>query len=330
MRAKRPDRIVPRAFRAAILAVAFVVGACPHVSSARDAYRGFSDSSYWNSPLPGDVPIDPNSAAILSFIRGDSTTDYISLRGADRDGEFGNPIYWADGGDSQYDVRDTCYGIQAPPEFGSVRIPRGARPDPTADGSMTIYDTGKGRVYGLFHATYNAEKDQWASCGGTIYYLNSNGLDGELPQSDEPRNTGHRGLPPPTYAVRLDEVNAGAINHVLKISVDTTRCQHVFPMTGDECGTSARYAPPEGTRIRIRPTIDLSKLKLSPAALVVATALQRFGAVIGDQSGGPVGLKVENCIAEGKGWKWNGLLHADALAPIPLELYEVVQLGWHG
>jgi hypothetical protein len=37
-----------------------------------------------------------------------------------------------------------------PPEFASVRIPRGATPDPTSDSAMTVYDLSKGIVYG-FH-----------------------------------------------------------------------------------------------------------------------------------------------------------------------------------
>ena len=43
--------------------------------------------------------------------------------------------------------------------------------------------------------------------------------------------------------------------------------------------------------------MDLSKLGLSPAALTVARALQAYGAVIGDQSGASVELKVENVVA---------------------------------
>jgi hypothetical protein len=93
--------------------------------------------------------------------------------------------------------------------------------------------------------------------------------------------------------VRYDEVEHGATKHVLKIAVPRTKFRHVFPMVGDECGTSRKYAPPEGTRIRIKPSLDLSTLGLSPEAMIVARALQHYGAVIGDQSGGPISLRLE-------------------------------------
>jgi hypothetical protein len=192
---------------------------------------------------------------------------------------------------------------------------------------MTVYDGDKGLVYALWHASYNATTDTWSACGGTVYYLSSNGLEGSLLQSDQPRNKGHRGAPPPTYAVRYDEVRAGAIRHVLKIAVNTTKCAHVFPMTGDECGTTAAAAPPEGTRIRIKPSVNLSGLQLSPAALVIARALQTYGAVIGDQ-GGTATLKLENTVAEGSGQLWTGILAAKSLCAIPLDSFEVVKLGY--
>ena len=74
--------------------------------------------------------------------------------------------------------------------------------------------------------------------------------------------------------------------------------------------------------------IAAAGLGLSPAALVIATSLQRYGAVIGDQSGGPAALKVENTVAEGRGWLWSGILGADSLRAIPLSAFEVIVQGW--
>jgi hypothetical protein len=99
-------------------------------------------------------------------------------------------------------------------------------------------------------------------------------------------------------------------------------------MVGDECGVTDQWAPPEGTRIQLKPSIDLSRYGLSPAALVIATALQKYGAVIGDQSGGSVSLKVENAVAEGLGRLWSGVLGAKDLDAFSLDDYQVIQLGW--
>lgn len=296
-------------------------------AGAESPYRAFSASSYWNTPLPVDAPVARRSKRIIAYLSRAATTDYIHLAGAGHHGHWGNPIYWSDSDDPVYSIRNTC-SYQQPPEFASVRIPRGAMPDPTSDSEMTVYDLSKRIVYGIHRAAYNESDDKWRACGGAVYYLGSNGLHGSLRRSNNDRNTGHRGVPPPTFSVRYDEVEYGAINHVLKIAVPRTKCKHVFPMVGDECGTSTTYAPPEGTRIRIKPSIDLSKLALSPEAMIVAQALKKYGAVIGDQSGGPLSLKLENTLAEGRGRLWEGLLSANSLAAIPLGSYQVIRLGY--
>ena len=85
---------------------------------------------------------------------------------------------------------------------------------------------------------------------------------------------------------------------------------------------------PEGARLRIKPSVDLAAKGLAPAALTVATALQKYGAVVGDKNSGKVALKLENTVAEGRGWLWKTVLAVDSLSSIPLGEYEFVLLGW--
>jgi hypothetical protein len=305
---------------------ALVVGFTACSSGASLPYRAFTADSYWNTPLPANAPIDPRSARIIGFLRTHDRLNYIRLAGASATGRWGTPIYWASPDDKSFSLGAKC----GPPAgaASTVPIPAGARPDSTSDAEMTVYDRSKGVVYGLWRASYDAAAATWSACRIATYYLSSNGLAGSLPQSDEPRNQGHRGVPPPVFAVRYDEVRAGAVRHVLKVSVASTGCSHVFPMTADECGTRAPGAPPEGARIRIRPSVSLASLHLSPPSLVVARALQRYGAVIGDQSGNAVTLKLENTVAEGRGFLWKGGLGPNALSSIPLSDYEIVRLGY--
>jgi hypothetical protein len=288
------------------------------------AYRPFVERSYWNRSLPKAAPRDPDSARILEFLRADNDTNYIRLGGATESGQWGMPVYWPGVNAPTYDIGRNC-PVAQPPELSRVRIPRGARPDPTSDAALTIVDRNRGIAYGLGHARYDRATDRWTACGGAVYYLQSNGLHGDLRASDEKRNRGHRGLPPTVTAVRYGEVRAGSIDHVLKIAVHTTGCRHVFPMVDDECGSSHPYAPPEGTRIRIRPRVNLEQLHLSPAALVIARALKRYGAIIGDQTGGPIVLKLENTVAERRGFLWEGLLTPTSLEHIPLSCFEVIK-----
>lgn len=302
----------------------------PAASAATTVYVPFSDNSYWNTPLKKDAPVNNWSAEIISYLKSDNSPDYVQISGTGSDGSWGNPVYWASKSDHAYRIKNETGCPDLPPEMSAMRIPHGADPDPTDDASMTVYDLAKGVVYALWHASYSTSTDTWSSCGGSVYYVDSNGLAGSLPQSDESRNQGHRGVPPSAFAVRWDEIQAGEIDHVLKIAVDTTKCRHVFPMTGDECGTTNQNAPSEGTRIRIKRSVDLSKMGLSRAALVVATALQKYGALIADQSSGSASLKVENVVAEGRGWLWKDVLNVDSLSKIPFGDYEVMQIKTPG
>jgi hypothetical protein len=289
-------------------------------------YRAFSAKSYWNTPLPRQVPIDPRSGQFIQALESSSQFDYIRLAGTDASGRWGMPIYWATPSDPTYHVTNSC-GLAMPHAFNGVRIPRGARPSSTEDANLIVYDRARGAVYALQHAAYDGATDSWSSCGGTVYWLGSNGLEGTLPQSNDRANFGHRGAPPPTYAIRWAEIRAGTIHHVLRLSVNGT-CGHVFPMTGDEgCD---RGMPPEGTRLRIDPTVDLSRLGLSGPALVIARALQSYGAVITDRSDGPMIIGVEDTVTEGLGWLWRGVLDASSLQRIPLRDFQVVRLGYAG
>ncbi len=263
----------------------------------------------------------------MRFIESHSSPDYVTFPGAGGEGVWGNPIYQAKPGDPSYAVRNSC-SFHQPPEFSSMRIPTGANPDPSSDGAMTVYDRQNGVVYGLWHTRFDAASRTWSACGGAVYYLYSNGLEGTLPQSNEKRNFGHRGAPPTTYAVTLEEIRSGSIDHALKLAINLTSHHFVFPMVGSDGNSNDPNAPPEGARIRIDPSIDLSQLNLSPAALTVATALQTYGAIIGDQDGGPTALKLENTVAEGLGQKWDHLLGKESLAKLPLQDYEIVALGY--
>jgi hypothetical protein len=315
-----------------LVVVALAVAAVSFESKGAEAettesFRAFSLDSYWNTPLPVDAPVDENSEDFVSFLIGDNEADYLRIVGAESSGGWGEPIYWAKPSDPVYNVKATRYTL--PPAFTSVRIPLAAQPPQTSDAQMTIYDLEAGSVYKLQKARYDEATDTWSAGGGSWYSTTSNGLNRALPESDDVRNHGHRGIPPATHAVRYDEVQAGRIDHVLKIAVNTANENHVWPMTGSDGDSLDPAALPQGARLRIKPSVDLSRLALNPDALTIARALQRYGAVVGDSSGSNTNLKVENTVIEGKGWLWKGRLTASALQAIPFSNYEVVQLGYN-
>jgi hypothetical protein len=215
----------------------------------------------------------------------------------------------------------------------SVHIPANAQSDfTTSDAAMTVYDMANGFVLGLF----NAKKVNgiWYATGCSVHYLASNGLDGKWTQFNDtdPRNSYHRGCPASMIGYRWDEYKAGVIHHKLNLFVNNTKDTHVFPYIGDENGTTNVYAPPEGTLIRIKQSVNLDAVvpALSPAARVVANMLQTYGVVIGDQSGGPMNLKVETTsVATGGPQVWTGVLDLHALSGLVIDRdFEVIKMGY--
>ncbi len=282
-------------------------------------FRAFTPSSYWNTPATG-APLHPDSQAIIAFLRSDNATNGCPRLSGIGSNRWGMPIYWALPSDPEYHVESTKYDV--PPEFANVRIPRGARAMEGADGEMVVYDLDRGTVIQLYRAKYDEERDTWTVRGGSIAYLSSNGLDGSLPESDDRRNRGaFRGYNGAVVAIRVDEVKNGSVDHVVKVGVNTAHVGHVFPMTGSDGDSEERGAPKQGMRLRIRSDVDLERYELHPQALVIARALQTYGMMVADSTGGPVELKLED--TEGRtdtAWE----IGEDALCSIPIDLYEVV------
>ncbi len=285
-------------------------------SSSR-AYRAFEPDSWWNTPLPATPPLDPAGDEILNYLQTapESRGGFLTLAGAG-DSPWGTPIYWAGSGDPTYDVRGI--GPERPPELAHLRIPVSAEPASNNDDSMTVYDRQKGYVVALTDAHYHADDDAWTASGATVTYLDSNGLHVDTGRSDDERNTGtHRGNNGATMAASWDQVRSGAIRHVLKVAVGPELAdRYVFPMVGSdgEYDGNDPAVPPEGLRLRIKPSVDLEALNLAPEALIIARALQQYGCYIGD-SAGSTALKLEDTRSEGRGQLWH--VSADALSVLP-------------
>jgi hypothetical protein len=293
-------------------------------------YRPFGNASWWNSPVPDNAPQNPNSAQILHYLSTAPESGHGCLRFAGaQHSKWGQPAYWAQPGDPEYDIRGLPDA--APPETSNLRIPAGARGADNSDGTMSVYDVQRGYVVLLTDAHYHPSHDSWSASGATVTFLNSNGLLATTGRSNDPRNVGtHRGNNGATSYVRYDMVAAGAVRNVLKIAAGPEMSDRwAFPMTGSDGDITdpAVGAPPEGTRLRIKPSIDLDKLGLHPQALIIARALQKYGLYIGD-SGGTTALKLEDTRTEGLGQKWTVTANDLCTLPFTTQFWDVLPEGY--
>jgi len=290
--------------------------------------RAFTPDSWWNTALPRNAPSNPRADAILNYMSTakQSGGGCLRLAGAGSS-SWGQPVYWARPGDPEYRV--TVKNGDKQPELRNLRIPAGAQSARNNDGSMTIFDVQRGYTVAFTDAAYDDAAHTWSASGATVTYLDSNGLDVRTGQASDDRNVGnHRGNNGAVMMARLDEVKAGAIDHVLKVaSGPEASSRHVFPMVGSDGGSQDPSAPPQGLRFRIRSSVDLDALGLDPQALVIAKALQQYGFYIGDSSG-VTALKVEDTRTEGRGQLWTASPTALCALPLTPQYWDVLPEGY--
>jgi hypothetical protein len=269
-------------------------------AAAGTGTRPFKATSYWNTPL-GHAPRNPNNHAYVRDSQQHSGTHLKLVIG-----DWGMPMYRSRARDPLYHIG----GIR-------VRIPRHAHSMGTSDAALSVTDPTTGQVVGLYGA--HKTSSGWS---GTVtrYRIGTNGIAAGLPTGSK-SNFGHRGIPSSIQAVRRSEIRRGVIRHRLELYWHETKSgRAVFPMTGSESGKSG--VVPEGTVVRIKPGVNLKAMHLSRGAYIIARALQRYGGVIGDNSGQGNSLKLQGNA------NWGGVLNKDSLRKIKWSDYMFVKGGY--
>ena len=110
---------------------------------------------------------------------------------------------------------------------------------------------------------------------GAIFDLSSNAL-----RPDTWTSADAAGLPIFPGLVRLDEVQAGAIRHAIRFTVQQTDTSHLWPARHDAGAASNPNLPPMGARFRLKAGFDISGF--NAAAQVVLTAMKHYGLIVAD------------------------------------------------
>ncbi|MFZ1996697.1 MAG: hypothetical protein WAU75_21465, partial [Solirubrobacteraceae bacterium] len=86
--------------------------------------------------------------------------------------------------------------------------------------------------------------------------------------------------------IRISDLRAGHIDHALSISIPQARAGvFVSPAQRTDGKLDSPRAIPEGTRFRLDPKLDISRLGLGPVTRMLAEAAQRYGMFVRDQGG---------------------------------------------
>jgi hypothetical protein len=159
-----------------------------------------------------------------------------------------------------------------------VPMPAGALPDPAGDGHLTVVQPSTGCVYDLFRA--RTVDGSWQADWANAHTTGSSGI--------YPDGMGTRaaGFSAALGLIWPQEIQRGRIDHALVFAYPYTTSAYVVPATRSDGRTTTAGALPIGARLRLDPALDLAGLGLSATELVIARALQEYGMVLGDTSGG--------------------------------------------
>jgi hypothetical protein len=221
-------------------------------------------TNVWNMDV-SNLSVDPKTKAWKRSASAASTLLHPDFGGA----PYGMPLDVVDGSHPtvSVDFRYVDESDPGPYPFGAETHIEGG-----SDAHALMVDSQTCTLYELFAAHWHAGDP--AAGSGAVFDLGS----------DELRPAGWTsadaaGLPILPGLVRYDEVEAGAIEHAIRFTVECTTRRYVWPAR-HQAGVRDRSCPPMGARFRLRAGYSLAGF--SPDARVVLTAMQRYGMIVAD------------------------------------------------
>jgi hypothetical protein len=162
-------------------------------------------------------------------------------------------------------------------------------------------------LFELYDANWNGGDPTAGS--GAIFDLGANAL-----RPDTWTSADAAGLPIFPGLVRFDEVQAGAINHAIRVTASRTDRSYLWPARHQAGAANDSNLPPMGARFRLKASYDISGF--SAEAQAILTALKRYGFLLADN---------------GSDWFFQGVQDArwgdsllDELKSVPAAQFEAV------
>jgi hypothetical protein len=234
----------------------------------------FPANNVWNTDISG-LPVNANSAAWIANSGGAARMLHPDFGpSGDPNVPYGIPFAVVDSSHPKVNVTFdySSESDHVPYPFGpDTPIEGGAGSG--GDRHALMIDRGSCTLYELYNAHYSAGSSTAGS--GAVFNLNGNALRPAGWTSADAA-----GLPIFPGLLRLDEVNAGAVRHAVRFTVQHTAGSFIWPGRHQAGSGSAAVNPPMGARFRMKAGVDISHY--SPQARVVLTAFQRYGLVVAD------------------------------------------------
>lgn len=290
-------------------------------------WRPFTDASPWNTPIAADAPMRSDSAALIDHLSTSSAWPGLSVS----IDPWSVPLYYVDSSVPLVPVHAGLSNEGAPHTF-MWPVPADAEPAPELDGHLLLVDRATGRSYDFYQAS-RAGGGGWECTLCATSDLNGSGVrppkGGPTPWY-ESHGSRACGFPLAAGLVRVEEIRAGRIEHALVLGYPGIRQRWFTSPASTGHPANGIVSPdrgiPCGGRVQLDPSLDLGSLGLSPAARVIARALQEYGAYVGDFSGS-INVYADGSPDARASWSSGDLLSTDDLSGIPLERMRVVEWG---
>jgi serine/threonine-protein kinase len=160
---------------------------------------------------------------------------------------------------------------------------------PDGDCHLIVADRSHGKLYEAYQANYA----DGALSANDLAVWDLNRIYPPSGRGDQCTSADAAGFPIAPLLFNADELAAGSINHAIRFILPNPRIRaHVFVHPATHAGNPLGpvTAPPMGAHFRLKASFDLSKL--TPAAQVVARAMQKYGMFLSD--GGNMALTAQN------------------------------------
>jgi len=268
--------------------------------------------------LPADNPINQEVATLPASPDSQAYVESIGLE-AHLHPDFGNnpgygiPFEVVGPEQRKVPIKFTAYKSESDP--GPYPIPADAAIEGggrrgKGDKHVLVVQEGTCMLYELYKAGRKGEG--WKALSGAVFDLRSNALRPERWTSADAA-----GLPIFPLLARYQEVGEGAIEHALRVTVPRTQKGYIHPATHYASSSTDPALPPMGLRLRLKAGFPLAGY--SGQALVILTALKRYGLIVAD-NGSPWYITG----APSPGWDEASL---NTLKQVPGAAFEAVETG---
>jgi hypothetical protein len=249
-------------------------------STRSQSEKLFARTSVWNAPVSASAPIDPKSATYVAELERQlahygpwfNTTQYSV------------PVYTVGSRQSTVPVRlDPAANAPALAQaWRAVPLPANAKPASGIDASLVVRQPSTDKMWEFWQLKRDG-RGWHARWGGYMASVSQN-PGYYIGHTDW--GSSATSLPAIAGLVRISELEAGHIDHALSLTLPETSSQvYSWPAERTDGNVASPDAIPEGTHLRLDPSLDIPKLHLPRFIRMLAEAAQRYGLIVHDRGG---------------------------------------------